>query len=62
MTRKDYQLIADSLRTTVQERWPADSDKALAIHVAALDLCEVLARDNPRFNSARFMNAVEGRV
>ena len=49
MTRKDYQLIADVLRST---DLPGNIRSLLALNFAA-----ALKRDNPRFKPTRFCQA-----
>lgn len=63
MTKKDYELIAESLRTT--KDWGKDfqvySNGAWVANSSFTILCENLAnllnRDNPRFNRDRFLSA-----
>ena len=52
MTRKDYNLIADAIRTQVAPH--NDSDTVWQVANAISDS---LAMDNPRFDSFRFMQA-----
>ncbi len=52
MTRKDYNLIADAIRTQVAPH--NDSDTVWQVANAISDS---LAMDNPRFDSYRFMQA-----
>ena len=54
MTRKDYQLIADVLRTSDLP----DSQRALL----ALNFAAALKRDNPRFKPVRFCMATLPRL
>lgn len=55
MTRKDYILISDALRTVRQAN--STTAHGLAIDDAALHLATRLANDNPRFDRARFLAA-----
>ena len=52
MTRKDYQLIADAIKTQYAPH--NDSDTVWQVANAISDS---LAMDNPRFDSFRFMQA-----
>ncbi len=62
MTRKDYQLIAEALRKARPiEQGPPDSHKdvARAQHrVAVSYITGALAKDNPRFDAQKFLNAI----
>jgi hypothetical protein len=63
MTRKDYELIAASVRRSLQAhgignkstRAVAGGDKALRL--VAVDLAASLEHENPRFDRARFLSA-----
>jgi len=61
MTRKDYVAIAAALKDA---RRPFDGDFgdgfAEGVDNAAVELAKVLAKDNPRFDRARFLNACAG--
>lgn len=58
MTRKDYILIADALHQARARQFQADRAQGFeAIAHAAEILADVLARDNPRFDQARFLVA-----
>lgn len=52
MTRKDYAAIAAALRA-VRKKFPLSGGVNEAVHLIA----EVLAKDNPRFDRARFCQA-----
>jgi hypothetical protein len=67
MTRKDYIILAEVLR--VEYNVARLAEKAIvcggtarvqreAIEKIALELCDSLHRDNPRFNSEHFMAVV----
>lgn len=70
MTKKDYQLVADTLRMQLEVYAPStktvdhpDVQERLkvarnVVRQAAYALSESFARDNPNFNRARFMSAV----
>lgn len=56
MTSKDYQLIADALRSALHSHTdgiPGDS----ATRHSARCIADALASDNPRFDRARFLAA-----
>ncbi len=54
MTRKDYVLIADALKRAGNAcASPSPIQHATDCHV----LADALARDNPRFDRARFLKA-----
>lgn len=52
MTRKDYQLIADVIRTS----YSADVYKDLRWRLA-MEFADALAATNPRFDRERFLKA-----
>ena len=54
MTRKDYRAIAAILNTS----WLADLDSYPQIRLIALQMCDVFAAENTRFDADRFMAAV----
>lgn len=67
MTRKDYQAIAYAIagaRVAIKAKEPNDSQQDLldGTSYAADYIADALARDNPRFDRARFLAAcgVEG--
>lgn len=58
MTRKDYILIAEALKTVrdgYSPHWNANLFRACDDH--AHDLADRLGRDNPRFERDRFLKA-----
>jgi hypothetical protein len=63
MTRKDYRLIADALRTaplrpdSPREDWSQRTADYLTCAVA-----DALAADNPRFDRTRFLAAAYSRI
>lgn len=63
MTRKDYEVIAKAINQAhrANEAYHCDITKAEvgreAIERTAKALAEVLRRDNPRFDTARFLIA-----
>ena len=60
MTRKDYRLIAAALNDTLLINLPTKEhlEGARAAHAsAALCVASALAKDNPRFDRVRFMEA-----
>lgn len=54
MTRKDYEAIAAALKNA---RGLPMRDHAASIGAAAQCIAEVMQRDNPRFDRARFLKA-----
>ncbi len=56
MTRKDYVLIAEVIRTEA-DTWSATSLQGRAISSLAYRISEALHKDNPRFDSDRFIKA-----
>lgn len=67
MSRKDYVLLAETLRSTVPDPVPAGASLPLAACRAAKyvqhrettsAIIRALARDNPRFDGRRFLAAV----
>ena len=52
MTRKDYNLIADAIRTQV-----APHNDSNTVWQVANAISDSLALDNPRFDHSRFMQA-----
>jgi hypothetical protein len=59
MTRKDYVLIAEAIKGAVNYEQNFNNNEAGAnsLQFLALTLSSVLAGDNPRFDSARFLDA-----
>lgn len=63
MTKKDYQLIADSVRRTIRvEEWTEKNQvkkyaKIKALRLVASDLAGSLYGDNPKFDRERFLTA-----
>ena len=57
MTRKDYQLIAEVIKSGIEnwEGWNEKPEEVLA--GTARSLATKLAQDNPRFDRARFLTA-----
>ena len=54
MTRKDYKLLADALRSVRPDGIPMRFEAwQFAVHAVA----DALAQDNPRFNLSRFLEA-----
>jgi hypothetical protein len=58
MTRKDYVLIADAIRTQIEisAKFEEEESRAAARNIA-YDLAWKLSEDNPRFDRARFLTA-----
>ncbi len=57
MTRKDYVLLAKALRDAEPVRATIGSPERVAWFAACASVSDALMRENPRFNSARFMDA-----
>lgn len=55
MTKKDYELIAEGLRTSPELNKQPGTRIDLAVHMARL-----LKEDNPRFDVSRFVRASVG--
>ncbi len=58
MTKKDYKIIADAVRKTplaqFEEGAPLlDRDRLV------YELCQAFEKDNPSFDQAKFVNAIE---
>jgi len=66
MTRKDFQLIAETIRLLPSfetfeqsgEGYPTD---VVNVQTVCRRFAESLAMTNPRFNAERFINACNGR-
>jgi len=57
MTRKDYVMVADSIKAS-RENWEGFTpDAQEAIDGLARSLASKLAQDNARFDRARFLDA-----
>jgi hypothetical protein len=61
MTRKDYVMIAQVLRTAInyERDFNKSEESAKAIQSVAEFMAGVLAQDNPRFDRDRFIKAVK---
>ena len=59
MTRKDYVLIADAIRTRIIDNGPTFEERGIALAIVD-ELSARLRADNPRFDGARFMRACMG--
>ena len=55
MTHKDYIRLAEVLNTQFNRRHESATSLGMAIMD---DLCKMLKEDNPKFNQARFEDAV----
>jgi len=53
MTRKDYNLIAEAIRSAAVGGYDSDAHP----YSVARTIAYALRRDNPRFETARFMDA-----
>jgi hypothetical protein len=61
MTRKDYVLIANCLRITLNRATVVtDGESAHAIRGVIDDLAVELQRNNPQFNRGKFLAACRG--
>lgn len=57
MTKKDYEKIAKALHKTGHDHdWLGDAGKK-AWEFACMDMADMLAEDNPRFDRDRFLAA-----
>ena len=56
MTRKDYVLIADTLVNLMSD-FNNCGDDSVSLSLVAEELADTLAKDNPRFDRARFLTA-----
>lgn len=59
MTKKEYELIAHALNLTLRQH--ADAGNAVPrvfVYRLLLNLADLLARDNPKFNRTVFFNVV----
>lgn len=60
MTRKDYVLLAEAING-VQQNWRGEDDLARLVRGAVYNVAErialELAKDNPRFDYRKFMEA-----
>ena len=58
MHRKDYVAIAAAIhRTGMAANIGKKKDSEETLRLAAIDIAGVMARDNPRFDRARFLKA-----
>lgn len=63
MTRKDYVLIAQGLKSALDleiSLHGADSGTAGGVRLAAARIADVLVTDNPRFDREHFLAVVRG--
>lgn len=56
MTRKDYVMIAETLADLMAD-FNNGGDDTISLTLVAVELAETLAKDNPRFDRARFLTA-----
>ena len=58
MTRKDYVMIAEVIKTQIELSLKfGEDDSRYGAENIALDLATKLSEDNPRFDRARFLSA-----
>jgi len=59
MTRKDYVIIAESIKGSInyEKAFNGNQDGANALKFLAITLSSSLEEDNPRFDRARFLDA-----
>jgi hypothetical protein len=58
MTRKDYVMIAEVIKTQIELSLKfGEDDSRYGAENIALDLATKLSEDNPRFDRARFLTA-----
>lgn len=60
MTRKDYVLIATAFAEQLSNSYQTEAARTAVKHTAVL-IAEKLARDNPRFDHARFLEAARAQ-
>jgi hypothetical protein len=63
MIRKDYELIAAALKSARVPSTLGNQNKAIynnGVTNAAAFIAQALAKDNPRFDSAKFLTAAAG--
>ena len=60
MTRKDYVLLAESVKK-VNLMYSLGTPESTTVAMVTLALSEALASDNPRFDQKQFLNAALGR-
>jgi len=56
MTRKDYVLIADAIRTRIIDNGPTFEERRIALAIVD-ELANRLLADNPRFDRFQFVRA-----
>ena len=57
MTRKDYVLIAEALARPIKPVIGHEHAMKIAWEEACANVADALAKDNPRFDRARFLRA-----
>lgn len=58
MTRKDFELIAEAVRVTLEGA--TDDAARMALHELTANLCANLKQTHPQFNAERFAAACKG--
>ena len=66
MSKKHYEAIAATINAQLKTIYAASSDEEsrmyrLGVNDTAYAMAEVFKRDNPRFDTDRFVNACMGR-
>jgi hypothetical protein len=61
MTRKDFVLIAETIKQLPSFQQPADGD-VVRFSALVARFADALATTNPRFNRARFERACNGKA
>lgn len=57
MSKGDYEMLARLVCQHLDNSWNTDPVAAMAIENFGIDLAEVLAKNNPKFDKARFFKA-----
>ena len=61
MTKKDFDAIASVFNARLKE-WHGHQGESYALETIINDMLPILAATNPRFNEAKFMEAVYNRA
>lgn len=61
MTKKDYVLIAEELKSRLPETGNRDGMMAAGFEMAVCAVANALAKDSPRFDEVMFVNYVFGK-
>lgn len=64
MTRRDYQLLTDSMRSAFRTWTPDTREREVAIYALEdmiLTVADALAQDNKAFDKDKFINDIRGQ-